>query len=422
MKKITVFIFLCILLNIASGQDIKYARYLIDTLCSESMHGRGAEFKGDSIAANFLLSEIKKLKLSAFEDTFLQYFYTPVNTMSGEISVKIDNNTLTAGEDYLIKKTSNTCKGSFKIVTIDKALIQNTKKFKKLLTSNLSSKFILIDTAGLHDKSFKITYDKIVTDNMLNAKGIILVTDAKLVHAVSTQKNDFVTLVIKREKLGSICKKIDLVIESEFIANYKTQNVIAYLKGEVDTFIVLTAHYDHLGHLGNDVYFPGAHDNASGVSLCMDLIKEFAQSKTIPHYSIAIMLFSGEELGLLGSYFYNKNNFIDHKKIRFLINIDLAGSGDKGIHVVNGQKFDTEFNLLKSINEKENLLPVITARGEAANSDHYFFYENKVKCFFIYTSGEYQEYHNIYDKAKGLPLNEYDDYFKLLKRFIKTIK
>ena len=56
-------------------------------------------------------------------------------------------------------------------------------------------------------------------------------------------------------------------IHSVFESNIKTQNVIAYVEGKKKTkFIVISAHYDHLGQMGHDVYFPGANDNASGDS------------------------------------------------------------------------------------------------------------------------------------------------------------
>ena len=55
-------------------------------------------------------------------------------------------------------------------------------------------------------------------------------------------------------------------------AGYRSQNVCGYIPGEVDSMIVFTAHYEHLGMHG-DTIFPGAHDNASGVAAVMDLAR-----------------------------------------------------------------------------------------------------------------------------------------------------
>jgi aminopeptidase YwaD len=66
-------------------------------------------------------------------------------------------------------------------------------------------------------------------------------------------------------------------------------------------------------------------------------------------------------------------------------------------------------------------LKQIKIRGEACNSDHCLFHQKGVPCFFIYTLGGIQAYHDIYDRAETLPLTEYEDYFKLLVSFIKSL-
>jgi Zn-dependent M28 family amino/carboxypeptidase len=67
-----------------------------------------------------------------------------------------------------------------------------------------------------------------------------------------------------------------------------------------------------------------------------------------------------------------------------------------------------------------NYIPEVAIRGPAANSDHFPFYEKGVKSFFIYTRGDYSEYHSIYDRAKDLPLSEYEDLFRLMVDFAES--
>ena len=99
----------------------------------------------------------------------------------------------------------------------------------------------------------------------------------------------------------------------------------------------------------------------------------------------------------------------------------MVGTGDDGIKVVNGAVIPKEFNLLSGINDKMKYLPSVNKRGEAAISDHYFFYKKGVKSFFIYTLGGIGEYHNIYDKSKTLPLTKYNELFKLIIDFEKAL-
>jgi len=421
MKKILLVTIILISAFQLKSQNLTYVRQLIDTLCSESMFGRGFEFKGDSIAADFLSKELKNNRVKCFGEDYYQNLSFPVNTFEGNMFVEIDNIELNVGIDYLILPSSSSCKGTYEIAVIDKNLIKNERKFNTFKSRNHSNQFILIDTVGLNDKSFKDIYKKIVEENLLNAKGIIVIENGNLTHSVSTEVKKFPVIVLKRESLPKTTSEIIIDIENKFIAKYDSKNVIGYIKGATDTFIVLTAHYDHLGTLGQEVYFPGAHDNASGVSLCMDLIKTFANRKSIPHYSIAVIFFTGEELGLLGSGYYVENPVFPLKNIKFLLNLDLAGSGEDGIQIVNSTIFTKQFDLLTNINKENDFMKTIKSRGAAANSDHYFFYEAGVPSFFIYTLGAYKEYHNIYDKSDSLPLNDYEDYFRLLQKFIEEI-
>ena len=72
---------------------------------------------------------------------------------------------------------------------------------------------------------------------------------------------------------------------------------------------------------------------------------------------------------------------------------------------------------MKKINEEQKLLAAVNARGKAANSDHYFFTEKGVPSFFFYTLGGIKAYHDVFDKAETLPLNEHEDLFKLIIAF-----
>ncbi len=177
----------------------------------------------------------------------------------------------------------------------------------------------------------------------------------------------------------------------------------------------LTAHYDHLGGMGTATYFPGANDNASGVALLLSLAKYYS---THPQkYSMGFILFAGEEAGLVGSKFFTEHPIVPLKNIRFLTNTDLAGTGEDGITVVNATEFPREFAFMNKINDENKYLVKINPRGKASISDHYFFTEKGVPSFFFYTLGGIKAYHDVFDKASTLPLNEQADLFSLLIKF-----
>ena len=335
--------------------------------------------------------------------------------------ISIDNETLSPGEDYLISSSSNSCYGTYDLIWLDKEIILNEAKLKSFFYEDYSSNFIVVDTAGISDNEIKKKIEAITSLNLFKAKGIIEIFDKKLTYYHSQEVKSFPLILIKRDKLPPDSKSIELNIKNKHYKNYETQNIIGYIEGEIDSFIVFTAHYDHLGRMGAYTYFPGANDNASGTSMVLNLAKYYSNVKEKPQYSIAYMFFSAEEAGILGSKYYTENPLFPLSKIKFLINLDLVGTGDDGIKIVNGSVLIKEFDQLVAINNEKNYLKEVSPRGEAKNSDHYFFYENGVRAFFIYTLGGISEYHNIYDKAETLPLTEYNDLFRLLIEFVSQM-
>ncbi len=133
------------------------------------------------------------------------------------------------------------------------------------------------------------------------------------------------------------------------------------------------------------------------------------------------MSFAGEEAGILGSKFYTENPLFPLKKIRFLTNLDLAGTGDEGITIVNATLHKKQFKKIGGINLEKKYLKKVSLRGPAANSDHYFFTQKGVPAFFIYTNGGIKAYHDVYDRSETLPLTEFNDYSQLLIEFFQKL-
>ncbi|NPA68549.1 MAG: DUF4910 domain-containing protein [Chlorobi bacterium] len=404
------------------SQNVDYAREILNTICSEDFHGRGYAAGGADKTADFILKNLKKTGLKRFGKSYFQPFDVSVNTFNGNNKLSINGKTLIPGKDYLIASYSDSLNGKFSLKVINAALINKPEKFRAFINSDLSDKVILIDTLGLHRKNFNDAYKLIVERNILKAKAVIKVTyDDKLTAYPSKIRKKYPLIILKRSVLPVNPHEVNINIDSKYFPHFKTKNIIAYIKGKTDTSIVFSAHYDHLGTMGKDVFFPGANDNGSGVAMLLNLAKYFSGQKK-PEYNIVFMFFSGEELGLLGSYYYVRHPLFPLSKIKFMINLDMVGSGDKGIKVVNGSVFRQEFDTLTAINEKNNYLPAVKIRGKAANSDHYFFFEKGVPVFFIYTLGNYKEYHNIFDTPENLPLNKFEELMHLLIDFVNYLQ
>ena len=362
MKKL-ILILLYLLPLYLYSQDIKYARKVVDTLTSKSMHGRGYVNKGDKIAADYISNQFKEFGLMNFKKSYFQTFSFDVNTFPSDMFLKINDKVLIPGKDYLVDPKSSSGKGT---------------------------------------------------------KPIIHIEEKKLTWEVSMTNDAQPKFIVLKKSLPDSIKTISYNIKSVLLKKYQSQNIIGFVKGTLqpDSFLVFTAHYDHLGQMGSETYFPGANDNSSGIAMLLNLIEYY--SKHPSKYSICFIAFSGEEAGLLGSHYYVEHPLFPLSNIKFLVNLDLLGTGEDGMMVVNGAVFDDEYQRLISINSKNHYLKDIPKRPKAANSDHYFFTESGVRSFFFYTLGGIAAYHDIYDKPETLPLTKFEDVFRLIRDFVET--
>jgi aminopeptidase YwaD len=379
--KIFISLFTIIFSFTLHAQDISYNRKMVDTLASPTFWGRGYTNDGMKKAANFLANQFKILGLKPLgKKDYLQKFTYSANTFPGNMEVIINDKKLTTGVDYIVGAESKGNKATGKLDQKDSVTFVDTKN--KILIS----------------------------------------LEKKLTWSAEQKEENYTRIQLDKTRFTEIPKTIQVNIENKFIKKFDAANVCAMVTGtqKPDSFIFITAHYDHLGGMGKDTYFPGANDNASGVALLLSLAKYYAAHPQ--KYSIAFILFAGEEIGLLGSKYYIENPIVPLKNIRFLTNTDLAGTGVDGITVVNATEFPKEFALMQKINTDNKYLKSVNPRGKAANSDHYFFTEKGVPAFFFYTLGGIAAYHDVFDKAATLPLTEQADLMQLLIKFNEELQ
>ncbi|MEA2043255.1 MAG: M28 family peptidase [Bacteroidota bacterium] len=393
------------------SQDIAYAKNVIDTLCTTFFNGRGYAYSGDSLAADYLKNELTNFT----DEVIYQHFSLSVNSLHGESFFSIGEDSMAIGKDYLPSAFSCPVSDTFEYVVFDKDIYYNKSNFRKFLQQDHFGQVLIIDTTGIDTPEFKDFYPYIVRLNYFGAAGIVELTEHLPPAVPASEKKDFFFVRLVKDKFSDNGNQVFITIENKFTPEYKTRNIIAKIGGTSDSALVFTAHYDHVGSLDSAVFIPGANDNASGTAMVLNLAKYFAEQDNA--YTMYFILFSGEELGLKGSQFYADHPVFPLNKIKFLINLDMVGSGSKGIQVVNGSVHPSYFNRLQALNAGNNFLPAIKIRGAAANSDHYPFHAKGVKSFFIYTLGEYKEYHNINDRAEALPLTKFEPLMKLLIAF-----
>jgi hypothetical protein len=414
----TYLFFLCLVFFHSPSSAQQYQRYLVDTLCSPSFDGRGYVNQGAEKAADFIRHQFDSLALKPIAHSYFQEFDMKVNTFPGKMNLSIAGNELIPGQDYMVSPLSGSGKGSdFQLKEIS---IYKPKQLDKLLKNidKLKQTVLLIrlpDSLSANGNSLTMQTVYLLCEQW----PIMLLSDKKLSWSVSDM-NLANPLFILNDPTLSAKAKVSFEVDAKKI-NVAQRNVIAIKKSTNPhaKYLVISAHYDHLGRMGQATYFPGANDNASGVAELLALAA-LIDSIQFDHH-IVFIAFAGEEAGLIGSQYFVEHPLFPLDSIDFLLNLDISGTGDEGITVVNASKFPDEYALLVSINSSENAVADIASRGPAANSDHYPFYEKGVPSFFIYTRGGIKAYHDIYDRAETLPLTKAEDLLSLYSAFLLAL-
>ncbi len=397
-----------------------YAKEMLDSLCSPRYDGRGYVNQGDVRAADFIVRELKKIGVQSFKKKpFCQDYELPINTFPYPIELVLDGKTLIAGDEYLIDAYSGSAQGEFDIIEVNSTNYL-TEYGGKLDLSGQSpgQKLYALNFTDLKDKK-KVGEIKGLAYTAMNYFPILWVEKNKQMHSVRAPATNYPMFTVDS---ASYLKptKAQLSVNNKYLTNYKTKNVIGLIPGKKKKkYVVFSAHYDHLGRMGPDVYFPGANDNASGVAMLLSLAKYYM--KNPPIYSIVFCFFSGEEAGLHGSRYFVSHPYFKLKKVKFVLNIDIMGGASEGITAVNATQHPEEFEALSRINSEQKLLNKVKRRGPTQNSDHYYFVESGVPAFFIYSVCKVKNYHDIYDTAENTPLEKFDEVQQLITEFVKTL-
>jgi len=214
----------------------------------------------------------------------------------------------------------------------------------------------------------------------------------------------------KGVKPGKVSYSISMNIEEMY-----TENVLGYLEGSdlKDELVVLTAHYDHVGMDGEEVY-NGADDDGSGTSAVIEIAEAFVKAKKEgkgPRRSMLFMLVTGEEKGLLGSEYYAANPVFPLENTIVDLNIDMIGRIDPAhesnpnyVYLVGSNRLSTELHeISEKVNETYTQFDLDYTYNDEDHpdriyyrSDHWNFAKNNVPIIF-YFNGVHADYHKPTD-------------------------
>lgn len=262
-----------------------------------------------------------------------------------------------------------------------------------------------------------------VESELLKEKALFITEQqaCKLFNTDTTLLNEWKRKPLERanafKKATTTCRlKINALVEK-----IPTQNVIGLLEGSdlKDEYIVVSAHYDHLGKRADGKIFYGADDDGSGTAAVLNMAEAFAQAKKEgkgPRRSLLFTAFTGEEMGLLGSNHYTMNPLFPLSKTVANLNIDMIGRVDKEhendsnyVYLIGSNRLSQELHQLsEATNKKYTTLSLDYKYNDPADpnqlyyrSDHYNFAKHGIPVIFYFT-GLHEDYHKTTDTPDKL--------------------
>lgn len=203
----------------------------------------------------------------------------------------------------------------------------------------------------------------------------------------------------------------------------KGKNMIGYIEGKSGEVIVISAHYDHIGIINNEIY-NGADDNASGVAALLKFATYFEQHK--PQHTLVFAAFDAEEMGLQGAKAFVANPPLSIDKIKLNINMDMISHNDKGeLYACGTFKYPELKKYFYTTNPNLKVLfghddPKSGHDNWTNQSDHSAFNDKNIP--FIYFGVEdHKDYHKASDEYKNINKTFFTDAAKSILEIIINI-
>lgn len=423
-------------------------------LASDSLKGRYPGTAEDRVTAEFIASSFRKAGLELQNGDGLLAFNVITDIEASEANaLKVGNFQATYGVDYSLYAFSSNGQFTSEIVFAGFGMMIQTDSLEHndYKGIDVKGKWVLAlkgDPEPENNNSFYIPFadarNKALFAKDQGALGLILVGGTKnnpndelspLLFERGLASAGIPVIDIKRqvadaqifEQTGAVDSlevaminhqaakftKADIRIEAfvELIRKEtSTFNVAAVLEGNdpqlKHEYIIIGAHYDHLGMGGEGsgsrqpdttAAHIGADDNASGTAGVLELAYRLSENKSNMRRSAIFVLFSAEEMGLLGSKFFVDHLPVDKAAVTAMINLDMIGrlNENKAV-VVGGTGTSPVFEpMLKQLDQQTDIALSFSPEGFGA-SDHASFYAADVPVLY-FSTGAHADYHTPND-------------------------
>jgi hypothetical protein len=376
-----------------NNSDIQRLKSDLSFLASDSLKGRYPGTKEDSIAAAYIANEFTKAGYLPLigDSPMIPFEFTLHREVSKNVSLWNKNRVFDENIHFAVHPASSTSKITAKAVKIDRRDLNRDGNIKGTIgvvkCPDDSLMFIITPMTEL-GLSAIIFYngDTLSTPSTARVNGAMIPVIQ-------------VTSPVAEEILKGGDNLLNIVAEVNVIKG-RTYNVAAVnVKGKDKPYVLIGAHYDHLGFGGsgsmargeNEIH-NGADDNASGVAAVLESARILKNNSRV----VVVSAFGAEERGLIGSRILADTLSALGLLPDLMVNMDMVGRlNEEKLQIGGVGTFNGADSIVKHINSNYNFSITTTADGYGA-SDHASFYRKEVPVLYL-TTGVHREYHTPAD-------------------------
>lgn len=422
----------------SSAIDSQGAMALIEEFSSKAYTGRQAGTPGNTKAEAYLSDLYDKLGLQAAEglesylQTYTQKAVFPVQAT--EISVIGTDFSLAYQDDFTERMSIDIAYYDLEFQG-QMVFVDDVNLLKKDM-ENLHNKVILMTEEVLYDSNRR-KYMNALIDQGINVEALIVPREDTLRISRAVYGNpdaDFdamnpAFIACTYEAFNALKgfeeEGRDLKISMDFTAKeVEVSNIVGVIPGKnaigEDETLIIGAHMDHLGTNLNGTYNPGALDNASGVSVMMELARLFSQADQ-PEDTIVFVAFNGEEDGLYGSEYFVNNPPLDYNpETTRMLNLDMVGSSGDVPLEISIYNYDS-LSMRKEMSEFAQDLDIDYVVKTQGSSDHMSFAQKDIESLMLihFDQAYYHTYEDTIDNA--VDQGRLEDVIKLSVAFVNSI-
>ncbi len=443
----------------------------VKTLASDAFEGRAPGTNGGHLATIYVQQKFAEYGLEPFPSlpNYLQAFSVTTLLKAGE------NNTIALrikrlfhlGTDFVpLGYSANAKVESRQVVFVGYGI--STEKYDDYKGVDVKGKIVVMmryspDGDNPHSEFFEHAsiWKKLSTAREKGAIGVLIFTgerngddklmeisrdklagDAGIPAMNVTRALAAAVLMTKPQVLSQIQEKIDrtkqpnsfelnsfIMMQTEVVRlKAETYNVMGYLPAKSDEYLVVGAHYDHIGYGGQGsgslapderkIHY-GADDNASGSAGLLELVRYFSKQKHLLKRNLVFIAFGAEEMGLLGSAHFVNHPIFPLEKTIAMLNMDMIGRMKDSALAISGIGTAKEFEDLCKSENRENFKLKLSLDGFGP-SDHSSFYAKNIPVLFFFT-GNHPNYHKPTDTWEKINYADEARVVRYVARLIEKI-